>query len=370
MKLIIPQANPRAEVLEIADEIQAAINTVLNGGRYILGPEVETFEKEFATFLGVKYAAGVASGTDAIHLGLRALNIGAGDEVITVAHTAVASVAAIEMCGADPVLVDIEPGTFTMNPDEVEKRITSRTRAILPVHLYGHPADMDSILRIAKEHGAAVLEDCAQAHGAKYFGARVGSLGDAASFSFYPTKNLGAIGDGGLIASNDFIVAERARLLREYGWRERYISTLTGFNSRLDEIQAAMLRVKLHHLEDNNRRRRELAGQYTSAICGLMRTPVEKLNCVHVYHQYVIRCPERDELKAFLLSKGIGTLVHYPVPVHLQPAYRGRLGDTGSLPVTESIAREILSLPMFPQLRMQDVEIVCKAIEEFAHAGR
>ena len=336
---------------------------MLERGRYILGPETGAFEQEFAAYIGAQSALGVGSGTEALHLALRACGIGPGDEVITVSHTAVATVAAIELCGALPVLVDIDPVTYTLDPGRLEPAISPRTRAIIPVHLYGHPADLAQIVSIAASHGVRVIEDCAQAHGAFYDGRRAGSLGDIAAFSFYPTKNLGAIGDGGMVVTGDPALAEAARLLREYGWQERYVSQVPGWNSRLDELQAAVLRVKLRYLDVENARRKVLAGMYDRLLADThLILPQCRLGASHVYHQYVVGCRERDALQAHLASNGIGTLIHYPVPVHLQPAYAGRLQTPGGMQNTEQAARQVLSLPMYPELSDDQVEQVADAI--------
>ena len=347
-------------------EIDAALGRVAAGGRYILGDEVAAFEGEFAAYLGRDHAVGVASGTDAVMLALRACGVGPEDEVITVSHTAVATVAAIELSGATPRLVDIDPATFTMDPAALAAAITPRTKAVVVVHLYGRPADMDAILPIARAHGLAVIEDCAQAHGARYRGRMVGTLGDAAAFSFYPTKNLAALGDGGAVVTDRPEVAERLRQLRQYGWRERYISETAGTNSRLDELQAAVLRVRLRHLDEENDARRRLAAAYDQALAGLpVTTPSARAGDHHVYHLYVIRSERRDALQAYLGRRGIGTAVHYPVPVHLQPAYT-RLGyGPGSLPATEAAAHEILSLPLYPDLLPAAVDTVARAISGF-----
>jgi dTDP-4-amino-4,6-dideoxygalactose transaminase len=359
----IPQANPLAENLALKDELNAAMRRVFESGRYIQGAEVDGFEREFAGYIGVNHALGLASGTDALRLGLLALGVGAGDEVITVSHTASATAAAIAQCGATPVFVDIDPATFTMNPASLPEAITPKTRAILPVHLYGHPADLAPILQIADRHDIPVLEDCAQAHGAMYRGRRVGSWGRCAAFSFYPTKNLGALGDGGALTTDDPALSEKVRLLREYGWRKRYVSAVSGFNSRLDELQAAFLRVKLRHLESQNALRRHLAQAYSAALSGVI-TPIEQADCLHVYHLYVIRTRQRDALRAFLSAHGIGTAIHYPVPLHLQPAY-AESKIPAPLPVTEQAAGEILSLPLYPQMSVGQVMEVAGKIGEF-----
>jgi dTDP-3-amino-3,4,6-trideoxy-alpha-D-glucose transaminase len=357
----ISPINLKAQYLSIQPEIDTAIAKVLVSGQFILGAEVSAFEREFAEYCGVAHAVGVDSGTSAIQLALLACGIGTGDEVITVSHTAVATVAAIEMTGAKPVLVDIDSSCYTLDPSWLAAALTSHTRAILPVHLYGCPADMDPILAFAREHQLFVVEDCAQAHGAQYHGRMVGGWGNLSAFSFYPTKNLGAYGDGGAILTNDPSLAEQVRALRQYGWRENRISEQKGLNARLDEMQAAILRVKLRHLSEWNDRRRELAAHYINLLADSGLTlPVELPETRHVYHQFVIRHPRRDDLRAFLAGHGIHTQIHYPHPVHFQPAYR-ELG-TKSLPITEAIANEILSLPIYPEMEVEDVRNVCRTI--------
>jgi len=364
---MIPQANPRAQYQSHRKEIEAAIAGVLEKGRYILGEETAAFEREFADYVRVHFGIGVGSGTEALHLALRACGVGPGDQVITVPHTAVGTVAAIELCGAMPVLVDIDPRSFTLDATKLPAAITRRTKAIVPVHLYGQSADLEPILALARSSNIRVVEDCAQSHGATYRGKRTGAWGDMACFSFYPTKNLGAIGDGGLVATDDPQLAENARLLREYGWRERYVSSIAGWNTRLDELQAAVLRAKLPTLDADNARRRHLAEMYDELLTPSPVTlPVEMPYGQHVYHLYVVRSTRRDELRAFLKEHGIGSLVHYPVPIHLQPAYRGRLGDVGSFPEAERAAREVLSLPMFPELTEEQVRQVAEAVHTFS----
>jgi dTDP-4-amino-4,6-dideoxygalactose transaminase len=356
-------ANPRAQYLAHKREIDEAISTTLERGFYVLGQESRAFEAEFAAWVGVDHGVGVGSGTDALHVGLRALGIGPGDEVITVAHTAVATVAAIELAGATPVLVDIDPVTYTLDPAQLASRITAKTRAIIPVHLYGHPAPLDEIFAVARD--IPVIEDCAQAHGALYKGKSVGTFGVLAAFSFYPTKNLGALGDGGMIVTRDAEVAARARQIREYGWVDRYVSSSVGLNSRLDELQAAVLRVKLRKLDADNASRRRIAAQYDAGLAttGLV-LPTKRGDVEHVFHLYVVRSSARDTLQARLKDKGVGALVHYPVPVHRQPAYAGRLPGGDSLPETERAAREVLSLPMYPELTTDEVARVIEAIHE------
>jgi dTDP-4-amino-4,6-dideoxygalactose transaminase len=370
---IIPAADPGAGVAARRDEIGAAIARVLDGGRYILGPEVEAFEREFAAWLGVPHVVGVASGTDALVLALRAAGVGPGDEVITASHTAVATVMAVELAGATPVLVDIDSATCTIDPAAVEAALSPRTRALLPVHLYGHPATMAPLRDIASRRGLKLIEDAAQAHGAMLDGRRAGGLGDVAAFSFYPTKNLAAIGDGGAVVTADAGIAERARRLREYGWKERYVSEVTGWNSRLDELQAAILRVRLRHLDEDNAKRAALAALYAEGLAGSaaeigITLPVTRPGCRHAWHQFVVRHPGRDALREELRARGIGTLVHYPVPVHLQPAYRGRLRAPGGLARSEEAAATVMSLPIYPELAHERGRRVIAAVRESAGA--
>jgi len=350
----------------LADELEAAVQRVLASGWFILGPELEAFEQMFAAYHGVAHAIGVANGTDAIELALRAADIGRGDEVITVAHTAVATVCAIEQTGARPVLVDIDPTTYTMSPAAAEAAITPRTKAIIPVHLYGQPADLDALSDIAARHNLLLIEDCAQAHGAKLNDKRVGTMGMMGAFSFYPTKNLGAYGDGGAIITNDTQLAERLRRLRTYGQSSRYIHAERGINSRLDEMQAAILAVKLAHLDEHNSERRELARLYNEALSGVT-IPAERANAYHVYHLYVVRHRQRDELMLAMQKQGIGTLVHYPVPVHYQQAYADLGYPAGSLPETEKAAAEIVSLPLYVGLSAADVETVARVVNEWTN---
>jgi len=367
---MISCSNPKAQYLSYKAEIDAAIARVLDNGWYILGNETRLFEAEFAGYIGSAHGIGVGSGTEALHLALAACDVGNGDEVITVSHTAVATVAAIELAGGTPVLVDIDPDFYTIDPEKIESAITSRTRVIIPVHIYGQPADMDPIMKIATKHGLRVIEDCAQAHGASYRGKRVGSIGDMGCFSFYPTKNLGALGDGGMVVTNDDKLAEKARLLREYGWAERYVSYYAGWNSRLDEIQAAILRVKLKYLDEANARRTNIADVYGRALDGFdVILPEKRNDCVHVFHLYVIRSKRRDELLTFLKeTNGIRALIHYPVPVHRQPAYK-HLGRDAQLTETEKIACEIISLPMYPELSESDIVTIINTTKKFAGAA-
>jgi dTDP-4-amino-4,6-dideoxygalactose transaminase len=367
----IPQTDPRASYIAQQPAIDRAISGVLEGGSYILGREVGSFERAFADFVGVSHAVGCASGTDAIELALRACNIGAGDLVFTVSHTAVATVAAIERVGAMAVLVDVEPGTYTMSPHELsralQKPYAGRPAAVLPVHLYGQPAELSTLCDLARANGLYLIEDCAQSHGAVYRGRPTGSFGDLGCFSFYPTKNLGAFGDGGMAVTKDPALAAALREIREYGWRERYVSAYVGINSRLDSIQAAILGVKLGSLVADNARRRTIAHRYDLGLSKLpLMLPKRRAEAIHVFHQYVIRLTERDRLRDWLHAAGIGTGIHYPVPVHLQPAYRGRLaaGPSG-LGVTERAARQILSLPMYPQLSEEMIDCIITQIHGF-----
>jgi dTDP-4-amino-4,6-dideoxygalactose transaminase len=369
--LPIPQTDPHAGVEAHRAAIDAAIARVLDGGAYILGREVEAFEAEFAEFIDVAHAVGVASGTDAIELALRACGIGAGDLVFTVSHTAVATVAAIERVGATPVLVDVEPGTYTMAPRELlrtlQMPLSGRPAAVLPVHIYGQPADLTPLSEIARAHGLRLIEDCAQSHGALYHGKTTGSFGDIACFSFYPTKNLGALGDAGMVVTGDHSLAAAAREIREYGWRERYVSARAGINSRLDPIQAAILRVKLAVLNEGNAQRQAIADRYDSGLAGLpLALPTHRPQATHVFHQYVIRLAGRDALRDRLRAARIGTGIHYPVPVHQQPAYAGRLASGPSgLGLTERAAPQILSLPIYPQLPDEAVDRVISEIRAF-----
>jgi dTDP-4-amino-4,6-dideoxygalactose transaminase len=364
----VPCSFPKAQYLSHKAEIEAAVKDVLEGGRYVLGTQVQAFEAEFARFIGTEHAIGVGSGTEALHLALTACGVAGGDEVITVSHTAVATVAAIELSGAVPVLVDILADSYTMDPDAIEAAISPRTKALVPVHLYGHPANMDAVQQIALRHGLLVIEDCAQAHGAVFKGKKVGSFGDAACFSFYPTKNLGAIGDGGAVVTHRSDIAQRARALREYGWQDRYVSAFPGWNSRLDEIQAAILRIKLRTLDGANSRRQAIAARYSTAWAGTpVGSPTVAVGATHVFHLYVVRAARREELKAGLTEAGVDALIHYPVPIHLQPAYKGRVRTVGDLPQTVRAAKEVLSLPMYPELTLQDQDFVVDAVRRFAH---
>jgi dTDP-4-amino-4,6-dideoxygalactose transaminase len=365
----VPQANPKAAYVAQRAEIQAAIARVLDGGHYILGEEVAAFEREFADYIGRAYCLGVASGTDALIGALRALDPAPRDYVITTSHTSVATVAAIELAGARALLIDIDESTFALDPVELAQVLAhppGRIAAIIAVHLYGQAADMQAIVPLARRHGVPLIEDCAQSHGARLGAKRLGSLAELAAFSFYPTKNLGAIGDGGAILTDDPRLHERLKAYRQYGWGAARVSESVGACSRLDELQAGILRVKLALLEQDNARRRQIAARYQERLASLpLVLPSTRAEVLPVFHQYVVRSSRRDALREGLERLGVNTNIHYPVPVHLQPAYRGRvaLGPAG-LARTEQAAREVLSLPMYPQLSDRQIERVCGAVSE------
>ncbi len=366
----VPQANPGAGYRALRSEVDAAVARVLQSGWYILGQEVRAFEAEFAAWLGARAAVGCGNGTDALALALRSLGVGPGMSVVTVSHTAVATIAAIEMVGATPVLIDIEPDYYTMDPAELTEVLTHPPagappiRVVIPVHLYGQPAALEPIIAACEPRGVAVIEDCAQAHGATIAGRKVGTLTEVATFSFYPTKNLGALGDGGMLATRDAGLAADLAALRQYGWRTHYISEAVGVNSRLDEMQAAILRVKLRHLDAQNARRQAIAAAYDTALDGSsLAPPLRRAGARHVFHLYVLRALERAAVQARLREAGIGTGIHYPSPVHMQPAYRGRLHlGPSNCRVTELAAEQVLSLPMYPELTEGQVAQVCEAL--------
>jgi dTDP-4-amino-4,6-dideoxygalactose transaminase len=368
---MIPQADPGAGYRAQKAEIDAAVQRALESGWYILGREGAAFEQEFAAWLGAgQHAVGCANGTDAIALILRGLGIGPGMTVATVSHTAVATVAAIEMVGATPLLLDIDPDTYTMDPDELVSVLDHPPpglppiRAVIPVHLYGQACDLAPMLAACAAKGIPLIEDCAQCHGARLDGRKLGTLGTAAAFSLYPTKNLGALGDGGVLATADADLAGRIGAIRQYGWKERYISAMVGVNSRLDEVQAAILRVRLTALDAGNARRRAIAAAYDAALAGgPIAPPARRPGAEHVFHQYVLRCEDRAAVQAALKAQGVGTGIHYPVPVHLQPAYRDRtpLGPAACAE-TARAAEEVLSLPMYPELTDAQVERICAAL--------
>ncbi len=363
---MIPYVELKTQFSGIEQEIRAAIDTVLDSGWFILGEQVREFERAFATYLGESHALGVASGTDAIHLALRALGIGPGDEVITVPNTCVPTLCGIVASGATPVLTDVHPQTLTMDPESLRSAITDKTRAVVPVHLYGHPCDMDAIIDIACKHDLYVVEDCAQAHGSLYKDRQCGSFGDAAAFSFYPSKNLGAYGDGGAVVTSRDDVAEQIRMLRNYGEERRYHHSIEGVNSRLDEMQAAILRVKLRHLDEWNRARRDRAEVYRAALAGAgVDRIVEAEWAQSNYHLFVIQSAQRDALQEHLKQNDIGTFIHYPIPIHLQRAYE-RLGyKKGNFPVSEAACDRVLSLPMYPELPLDAVPKIARSIAAF-----
>lgn len=362
----VPFVDLQAQHRALRDELNQAIQRVMDRCDFALGQDVVRFEEEFAAFCGTRHAVGVDSGLSALELSLRALGIGPGDEVIVPAHTFIATAAAVTFAGAQPILVDVDPATYNIDVAQVEAAITPRTRAIIPVHLYGLPAAVDAIMSLADRHDLAVIEDACQAHGAYYKGRRVGSLGHAAAFSFYPTKNLGGCGDAGMVVTDDAGVAEQVRAMRNCGQKAKYIHELPPFNHRLDTLQAAILRVKLRYLDQWNEARRRNAALYTKLLTGSgIVTPVEDPDSVHVYHLYVVRTPRRDGLQAYLREQGIGTAIHYPVPIHLQPFYAGNGFRRGQFPVTEGLCDEIISLPMFPEMTTEQVERVAANVAEF-----
>jgi len=367
----VPVACPKASYLSKRSEIDAVIKRVLHSGQYILANEVDKFEEEFSDFTNTKYSIGTGSGTDALILILRSLGIGIGDVVITVSYTAVATVSAIVQVGATPLLVDVDPQTFTISPDYLQKTLDSWSgppvKAVIPVHLYGQPAEMDQIITIANRYNALVIEDCAQAHGAKYDGHMVGSIGFAGAFSFYPTKNLGALGDGGAIITSDREFADKCRIARQYGWRKRNDSEVSGMNTRLDEVQAAILRVKLRYLHKDTQRRKRIAKYYSATLKKLNSNyPNPIPNTEHVFHQYVLQSSERNELAEHLHSCSIGTSILYPYPVHSQTGYNNLIYfGSGGLPVSEYVASRVLCLPIYPELTDEQIQRVINGLKSF-----
>jgi dTDP-4-amino-4,6-dideoxygalactose transaminase len=363
--MTVPFLDLKSHHRPLRAEIDAAISEVVDAGAFAGGPFVARFEEDFAAFCGTRFAVGVSSGTDALWLSLLALGVGPGDEVITVPNTFIATVEAISFCGATPVFVDVDEQTYTMDPRGLEQAISPRTRAVIPVHLYGQTADMDPILEIAQHHGLPVVEDAAQAHGALYRSRPAGSLGRLGCFSFYPGKNLGALGEAGAVVTNDAGLRDRVRMLRDHGQSRKYDHDLIGWNARMDGIQGAVLRLKLRHLADWNARRRTNAHIYDEALGGLenLLTPAEADWARHVYHLYVIRVNRRDELLRALADRGIACGIHYPTPVHLQAAYQHLRCEPGSFPVAERCARQALSLPLFPELTAEQVETVVNGLK-------
>jgi dTDP-4-amino-4,6-dideoxygalactose transaminase len=365
---MIPFLDLKAQYATIKDDIQEAIARVFETGQFVLGDEVAKFEGEFSKYVGAEHGIAVNTGTSALHLALLAAGVGPGDEVITVPFTFVATVAAIGYTGASPVFVDIDPQSFTMDPAQLEAAITPRTKAIIPVHLYGHPADMDPILAIARKHGLIVIEDACQAHGAEYKGRRVGGIGDFACFSFYPGKNLGACGEAGMVVTGNAKYAETMRMLRDWGQSKRYHHTLRGFNYRMEGLQGAILRVKLRHLDAWTDARRSRAAEYERFLGSDVVRPHEMPYARHVYHVYAIRTADRAEMQRSLLSHGVQTNIHYPIPVHLQDAWRELGYVAGDFPHSEKAANEVLSLPMYPELSNSQVEQVSAAVQHDVHA--
>jgi len=364
---MIPFVDLKAQYENLKPEIDQAVSDVLASGWYILGPQVSAFEQEFAAYCGVKHGIAVASGTEALQIALTAGGLSDGNEVITVPNTAVPTVAAIEAAGCRPVFVDICPDTFLMDVTLLEEAITTKTKAIIPVHLYGQAVDMDPLLAIAKKHKLLVIEDCAQATGALYKGKRVGSLGDMGCFSFYPTKNLGALGDAGMVVTNNIDFAEAVRLIRSYGERKKYVNDRKGINSRMDDLQAAVLRIKLKHVDQWNQQRQEKAALYLRSLPDVaeITLPVTGDQRDHVYHLFVIRTAQRETLQAYLQEKGISTAIHYPLPIHYQAAYQDLGYQKGDFPVAEACSQEIMSLPLYPELEEASIEKVIKSIKAF-----
>jgi len=363
---MIPVLDLKAQYVAIEQEIDAAIKEVLLSTEFILGPAVRELEQRIAAYCECRYGVGVASGTDALRLTLTALGIGPGDEVITTPFSFIATANTISHCGARPVFVDIDPRTYNIDPTKIEAAITKRTKAIVPVHLYGQPADMDPIMRLAEKYGLYVIEDAAQAIGARYKGRRVCSMGHAGCLSFYPTKNLGAYGDGGMVLTNDAKLAEKIDILRRQGSKKKYHAEMLGFNSRLDTLQAAILLVKLRYLDDWNDSRRKAAQRYNRLLAGLpVVTPYESPDVYHAYHQYTIRTPQRDEMALYLRERGIGSMIYYPVPLHLQGIYVGLGYREGDLPESEGASRKVLSLPIYPELTKEQQQIIAEAIRKF-----
>ena len=367
---MIPFLNMKAPYEELRTELNEAIQRVASSGWFILGPEVDAFEEDYARYCGAAHCVALANGLDALHLALRAMGIRPGDEVIVPSNTYIATWLAVSQCGATPVPVEPVEGTYNIDPARIEAAITSRTKVVLPVHLYGQPADMDAILAVARRHGLQVLEDGAQAHGARYKGTRIGAHGDAVAWSMYPGKNLGAMGDAGAVTTNDATLADRIRVLRNYGSRVKYVNEVQGFNSRLDPIQAAVLRVKLRYLDAWNMRRARVAAVYEAQLNhAAVIHPQVPAWAEPAWHLYVIRHPRRDELHAALKEAGIDTLIHYPIPPHSQQAYAGTGLITGDFPLAEGMAAELLSLPIGPHIRDQDVATVAEQVNRFVRAS-
>ena len=361
-KAPIPMLDLKAQYKSLGQEIEAAIREILESGHFVLGEHVGAFEREIADYHNVKYAVSLASGTDALHLSLKALDIKEGDEVITTPFTFIASAEAIAYVGAIPVFADIDKKTLNISPSQIKDKITSKTKAIIPVHLFGLPADMDEIMDIAKQYNLKVIEDCAQAFGAKYKDVPVGSIGDAGCFSFYPSKNLGAYGDGGIMITNNHEIYEKVRLLRNHGTTAPYKHSFIGYNSRLDEIQAAILEIKLKYVDAYNQKRRDLAKIYTSLLSNVVQCPAEMPDRIHVYHQYTIRSIKKTAIKKTLEGNLISSVVYYPIPLHLQDAFKYLGHKKNDFPESETAANEVLSLPVYPELEREKVEFIAEAV--------
>ena len=362
----VPYLDLAAQYRSLKDELWQALEPVLENASYVLGPAVESFEKDYAHFCGAKHCVGVNSGTSALVLALRAFDIGPGDEVITAANTFIATAAAIAHVGARPVLADVDPRTRNLDPAGLAGTITPATKAVIPVHLYGLTADMAGIKAVIADRPVVIIEDAAQAHGALYRGRPAGSLAEMAAFSFYPAKNLGALGEAGAVTTNDDTLAAKLRALRDHGSPKKYVHDLIGYNARMEGLQGAALGVKLRHLPQWNQRRRQIAALYTQSLRDLpLALPTEPVDCRHVYHLYVIECQDRDRLQRYLGEQGIPTLIHYPVPIHLQRAFRHLGYREGDYPVTERLARQILSLPIYPEMTDEQVDLVCQTIRGF-----
>jgi dTDP-4-amino-4,6-dideoxygalactose transaminase len=371
----IPLVDLRAQYDSLKNEIDGAISRVVKSTQFILGPEVKTFEQEIAGYLGVSHAVGVASGTDALHLALLASGIKPGDEVITTPFTFIATAEAITQCGAVPVFVDIDPKTYNIDPTGIEAKITKKTKAILPVHLYGQPADMGSILELARKYSLKVIEDCAQALGASYKDKKVGSLGNAGCLSFFPSKVLGAYGDGGMVVTNNPEIAEKVTMLRSHGSQKKYFSSLPGFNSRLDELQAAILRVKLKHLDEWLELRQQKAALYSKLLGQIegVQPPYAAADCHHIFNYYTVRLDRklnRNKLTEYLNSQGIATAVYYPLSLHLQPVYQSLGYKPGDFSQSEKTQEEVLSLPIYPELKDEEIEAIARAIESYEREKR
>jgi len=361
----IPLVDLKKQYFSIKDEIDLAVKRVLESGHFILGNEVLSLEREVAEYIGVKHAIGVASGTDALHLSLLACGIGEGDEVITTPFSFIATAEAISYCGAKPIFVDIDINSYNIDPAKIEGKVTKKTKAIIPVHMYGHAAEMDEILEIAKRYNLKVIEDCAQAFGTEYKSKKIGGIGDIGAFSFFPSKNLGAYGDGGIVVTDDKDVADKIMILRVHGSKQRYIHQVIGYNSRLDEIQAAILRVKLKKIDEWNEMRRKNASIYNKLLNKLPVQLSKEAGKSHIYHVYTIQIKRRDECMKFLSENGISTAIHYPVPISAQEPYKYLGYSESDLPNSYKVASEVISLPMFPELKREEIEKVCEAIKRF-----